>query len=238
MANIFRPAGGGSGGAPTTAPYITTAADATLSAEVAIPSLAASPDIKAAGGAGTSREFESGDSAPTFTSAPAATDVGVTTTSHLYVQATDTTERFAYYTWSASGAFDVRCKAVAALNAITGGPDFSLMVANTGRTDRVLVLQTLSATGLGLMKAFTYTGGTFTQRGSNITAVPNGAYVYYRIVRDGSNNVSFYFSLSGISWQLIATQAFTFTVGEIGFRFNNTAATDVRFYIDFLRTDV
>lgn len=226
--------------APRSSKLVTTASDGLLSAEVAIPGLAGSPDILASGGAGTSREFEAGDTSPTFTSAPAETDVGVTVLSRLYVRTTDTTERFAYYAWSPAGAaaFDARCKCSLALNAITGGPDLSVMVANTGRTDRALVLLGLSAVGFGTIKAFTYTASTFTQRGSNIVTIPNGADVYYRITRDGSNNVSFYFSLNGIAWQLIATQSFTFTVGEIGWRFNNSSATEVRFYIDWLRADV
>lgn len=224
--------------APTTAPYITTASNSVLSSEVIIPGMASSPDIQGSGGAGTSREFEAGDTAPTFTTAPAATDVGVTALSHLYVQTIDTTERFATYTWSASGAFDVRCKFAAALAAVTGGPDISLMVANTGRTDRVLVVCSFTLSGGLQPKAFTYTASTFTQRGANNMIQPVGAYVYTRMARDGSNNVSFYCSANGIAWQLIATQSFTFTVGEIGFRFNNTSSTDTRFYIDWLRTDV
>jgi hypothetical protein len=88
-------------------------------------------------------------------------------------------------------------------------------------------------------KAFTYTASTFTQRGSTITNFAAiGQFVYLRTTRDGSNNVSFWISASGIAWQLIATQAFTFTAGELGFRFNNTGSTDFRTYIDFLRTDV
>lgn len=48
------------GGAPTTAPYITTAADAGLSAEIVIPGLAASGDISGAGGGGIGEEYDTG----------------------------------------------------------------------------------------------------------------------------------------------------------------------------------
>lgn len=221
-------------GAPVNAAYLVTTADSSLSAEIVIPGQAASADIKGAAGAGTSREFESGDTAPTWSNTP-TTDIGTTFASHLYVQAADATLRFATYAWSPSGAFDARCK-INGIAGSTGSPYIGLMIGNSGHTDRVILLIQTTVSGFGAVKAFTFTSSAYTQRGATATTIPTAGPVWLRITRDGSNNVSFYFSSNGMIWQFIATQAFSFTVAELGFEFAPTNET--RLAIDWLRTDV
>jgi hypothetical protein len=223
----------GTAGAPTTAKYLTTAADGTLSAEVVIPGLAGSVDVQGTFGAGTAREFESGDTAPTWTpSSPATTDVGTTYASHLYIQSTDATERFGYYAWTpGSGAFQAIMRLEFGNRAGTGG-SLDFVIGDSANTSRVLIDVFFNARVMTIT-AYTYASSTFTQRGS--TWLNTGGPLLLIIARDGSNNISFWWSTDGKAWNAIATQSFTFTVAKIGVRSANAAHEAA---IDYIRTNV
>lgn len=231
-------AGGGSG-APTTAKYITTASDGTLSAEVVIPGLAGSPDIKGAGGAGTAEEFDSGASPLTWGSAPATEDVNTTILSHLYLKSTATGENLGTKAWSPAGAFDARCKVLLGNDSNANYCDIGLHIGESGNTSRLLIHQAVDVANLRAnIQANTYATGSYTQRGSTWLNMPLNGPIYFRITRDGSNNCSFYWSTNGFLWQLVATQSFTLTVANIGFRIDQGAATAAYYAVDWLRTDV
>ncbi len=229
-------ASGGSG-APTDAKYITSAANGSLSAEIVIPGMAGSPDVAGAAGAGTSREFESGDTAPTWSSAPNATDVGTTAASHLYVKNNATTELRGLYAWApGSGAFDARMKASIGSDVRDTGGAFGLLITDSGDSNRLLVEFEWSAAIA--ISAFTYASGTYTPRGASLTLGNGVNELYFRITRDGSNNCSFWVSPNGLAWKLIATQAFTLTIANIGFRSTGDATGITHAFVDWLRTSV
>jgi hypothetical protein len=211
------PAGGGGGGAPTDAPYVTTAADNDLSAEIVIPGLAASSDRAGVGGGSLALEFESGDTAPTWTAAPTTSTIGATFASHWYIASTDDTERYGYYDWSpGSGAFDARCKIEFAAATDTGSIDF--YIADSSNSNRIMLNLYIASRSTNLY-AYSY-AGSYVQRGSAWGVTPS---LYLRISRDGSNNVSFSWSVAGKLWIPIATVSFALTVDRIGVRSANGA---------------
>lgn len=229
--------GSGGGGAPTSAPYVTTAADATLSAEVVIPGLAASPDISGAGGAGTSDEYDTTTTGLTWSpSAPATVDSDTTIQSHLYIRVADTTERFGTKAWAPAGAFDARCKVALGMDG-----DFDhgigLLINDGTNANRIMLLfQYDPANDRQLVVAYTYAAGAYTQRG--VAQIYAGDEVYLRIVRDASNNVSWYWSRNGKLWQFITTVAFTLTVANLGVRTASASTTAFHAAVDWLRTSV
>ncbi len=219
------------GGAPTTTPYITTASDAGLSAEVAIPGLAASADIKGAGGAGTAEEYDTGTTGLSWTpSTPSTVDSNTTILSNLYVASTDGTERIGTKSWSPAGALDARIRVHCGASTVASGSagSFGLHIGDSGNNNRVLV----NTGGSNSIAALTYASSTYTQRGGSTTWIGS---VVLRITRDGSNNWSFYWSPDGVIWHFIATQALTFTVANIGYRSANAAHEAA---VDWLRTSV
>lgn len=227
-------------GAPTTSKYVTTAADGGLSAEVVIPGMAGNADIAGAAGAGVSYEFDSG-SLPTWTSAVAAEDINTTIKSYYYASVTDNTERLAYYAWSPAGgaAFDARAKMTGGINTALGF-NFGLLIMNSDNSVRAVIqiaYQLASAPYYTNVQAFTYASSTWTQRGVNWLVNPVSP-VYYRITRDGSNNLTFWYGADGIGWQAIAVQALTFTVARIGFRIAGAAASTAYLACDWLRANV
>lgn len=230
-------AGGGSG-APTTAKYVTTASDGTLSAEIVIPGLAGSASVAGVAGGGTAREFESGNTAPTWTpSDPNTVDVGSTRASHLYIKSTDATERLGLYSWSPAGAFDARCKIAVGSESAAASAGVGMIVTDSGNNNRLLLQLIEDDTNKRYMvQAYTYASSSYTQRGSNWICGVNE--IHLRIVRDGSNNASFYWSADGWAWQLIATQSLTLTVANIGVRISASGAITYYGFLDWLRTDV
>lgn len=234
------PAGGG--GAPTTAEYLTTASDGTLSAEVNIPGLAGSADISgAAGGGSPSNEFDS--STDPFTWAPSAPNThnaDTTILSHFYIKQTgDSTTRTGLISWAPAGAFDIRMKVSAGFDDLSSFFNIGLFVCNSSGNsgDGALLLFGLNSAGTPWkVHAYTMVGGTITQRGTTVTGLPSE--VYLRIARDGSNNNSFYVSCDGKLWVLIATQALTYTVASIGVRTNEGNSSAYYAAIDWLRTNV
>lgn len=243
-AMLFPVAQVGSSGAPTTTPYVTTAADAGLSAEVVIPGLAGSADIAGAAGAGTAHEFEAGDTAPSWSTAPDTTDVGTTVKSHLYAQVTTnpTTYRYGTFAWSPAGDFDIRCCLDIALNDYTTTPDWycGLLVQNSD--DSVMAMTRLRVHTFSAwtksVESFTYASSTWTQRGVSYTGMQACPKTYLRLKRV-SGTFSFYFSANGLQWVWIASQALTITVTKIGFiLYGDANITDATAIVDWLRTDV
>lgn len=228
-----------SGGAPISAPYVTTASDSALSAEVVIPGLAASADISGAGGGGISEEYDSTTTGLTWSpSAPTTVDSDTTVQSHLYIS-TDSTERFGTRAWAPAGAFDARCKLSVTTETINGlvAADFGLHIADSTNANRLLANLVADPGNQRWSAAmYTFAASAFTQRGA--TWLLDQSTIYARISRDGSNNVSFWLSDNGIVWQLVATVAFTLTVASIGYRVSASGALTFTGVSDWLRTDV
>lgn len=233
--------GAGAAGAPTTSKYITAAADAGLSAEIVIPGLAGSADVKGSGGAGASREFESGDTAPTWTSAPAASDVGTTVPSHLYALTTDATERFAYYDWSPAGDFDARCSIQIGFTLVSATPDgdFGLCIGNSDNSVRLVIFRRIHNFGGTVhgLYGYSYASSSYTDRGSLASGF-NGLNPAYLRIKRVSTTSSFYWSAGGIVWNFIGSTTQAITVAKIGFRFAGGASSEFYGICDWLRTDV
>jgi hypothetical protein len=229
---------GGGTGASTSNKYVTTAAATDLSAEVSIPGLAGAADIAGAGGAGVANEFDSGASPLSWSAAVDTENVNSTVKSHLYVQDNGAAETLGTYSWSPAGAFDIRCKLSlggevgTSASVITAG----LIVGDSAMNNRGLVgIHYSGSADQWQIQAYTYASSTYTQRGATNVIATN--FVYLRIVRDGSNNLSFYYSLDGITWLLVATQALTFTAAKAGIRLNPSSLT-VNIAVDWIRSDV
>lgn len=226
-------------GAPASAEILTTAANASMSAEVVIPGLAGSADIEGAAGGGLEREFDnSGGGSAGWTTSPLSEDFDTTVKSHWYVQFDNTTasEKIGAFGWTpGSGAFDARMKILAGtdLSVPTTSDGVGLIITDSGHNNRLALFAVLS----GVVRAFTYASASYTQRGTdktyNITEE-----LWLRIVRDGSNNCSFYYSRNGNIWHHINTVAFTLTVANIGLVVTTSSATDSYALVDWIRTDV
>lgn len=229
---------GGGGGAPTTSEYVTTASDGGLSAEVVIPGMAGSADIAGAGGAGTAEEFDGSDPI-TWSSNPDTFNCDSTIKSHYYVVDNDGSAKYGYVAWSPAGAFDARWRVFFGADH-TDANDFSIgvWIGDNTNTDGLVIGAgpNLAAPETFIYRAYTVSGGAFTQRGVNF-AIPGGS-AYLRITRDGSNNIRFYLSDNGLVWRLIATQNFSLTVARRGFRINSVSANNVYLACDWMRADV
>lgn len=231
--------GGAAGGAPTTALYVTTAADAGLSAEVVIPGLAGSPDIAGAGGGGISEEYDTATPGLTWDSTPTVVDSNTTLKSHLFVTHNANATITGLRTFSPAGAFDARAHISmgSGTAAIPNLPQVGLEVHNSDSSNRALVWAAIQASPYAQVafSCYTYASSSYTLRGSAVTTYGN--YFYVRLVRDGSNNISYYYSHDGKMWIGIVTFSFTMTVAKIGYRFS-TVAANTAFVSDWLRTNV
>ena len=200
-----------------------------------------SPDDPESFGGGVEEEFVSGASPFTWSVAVDSEDVAVSRKSHLKVKRTATnTETLGTMAWApgAAVAFDVRAKISFGSETAAGtNQDAGIHIGNSDNSSRLL-LQLISDSGTRSLSvaAFTYATGSYTQRGSTWSIGQNE--IYMRITRDGSNNVSFWFSKDGYAWTLIATQAFTFTPANLGFRMFTNGASTTNLFVDWLRTDV
>ena len=192
--------------------------------------------------------FEYGVIGAATYSAPNTTVTLITNTDYLMAAATITDTAISYqampqgfpgwFNWdpAPAGAFDARTKLLLG-NGVTNSASIGLHVGDSGNSNRLLMnFNSNPSTQNFNLAGYTYTGGTNTQRGSTWN-VP-GNEIYLRITRDGSNNCSFYFSVNGILWQLVATQSFTFTVANLGYRITQAAALTHECAADWLRTDV
>lgn len=228
----------GGGGAPTTSKYIVAASDGSLSNEIVIPGMAASGDIAGAGGAGVAHEFDSGGSPLTWSAAVDVENVHSTVLSHLYVEDNGASATIGTFAWAPAGAFDIRCKMSlgAELGTSAANPGAGLLVGDSALNNYVLAHFTFDGTSdLYRVGAYTFASSTLTQRGALPTVGVNS--IYLRIVRDGSNNNSIYFSADGITWLLIATQALTYTAAKAGIRLN-AASVVTKMAIDWIRANV
>jgi hypothetical protein len=229
---------GGGTGAPADPEYVATASNATLSAEVVIPGLAGHADRAGVGGAGVSYEFDSGVSPLTWSAAVDVENVDSTVPSHLYIQDNGAAETLGTYAWSPAGAFDIRCKISLGgeVGTSANAPAAGLIVGDSAMNNRCLALLTYDGTNdRYFVNCFTYAASTYTQRGASQLYSPG--CVYLRIVRDGSNNNSFYWSCDGLMWLLIATQALTYTCAKAGLRVSpNSLVANIA--VDWIRSDV
>ena len=112
-----------------------------------------------------------------------------------------------------------------------------LIVGDSAMNNRVLCqLEFAGATDRFQVSAYTYAGSYIT-RGAVQTGM--GSVIYLRIVRDGSNNNSFYYSSNGLNWLLIATQSLTYTAAKAGLRFDpSPSAVTTNAAIDWIGSDV
>ncbi len=208
-----------------------------------IPFFAADPNIKGAGGAGVSEEYDSGTSGLTWGSAPAVEDVNTTVLSHLYIKSTTTGVILGTKSWvPGAGAFDIRSKFLLGSDITSGAySSIGLHVGDSGDNNRLLVFIKWDSASPSVpltIGAYTYTASTLTQRGASWGLSGNNGPIYTHIARDGSNNCSFYFSVNGIDWQLIATQSFSITVADRGYRIDQSNAAAAYYIVDWQRTSV
>jgi hypothetical protein len=224
------------------AEYVTTASSGDLTNEVVIPGLAGSADISGAGGAGTSEEYDTGTTGLSWNpSSPNTENSDTTVKSYLYLKSTDNVVRLGSKSWSpGSGAFDVRAKVELGPQTAATFCAIGLIVTDTATVDSgagaMIRLSMEPGSAFYQIIAFTLSAGSYTQRGSGWQNVGNS--IYLRISRDGSNNISFWFSYTGIAWQLIATQSHTVTVSKLGYRIGAAGTVTFEAYVDWLRTDV
>lgn len=223
-----------SAGAPTNAKYITSESNGSLSAEIAIPPLALNHNQPGwpSGFAGILEEYSTSSTGLTWSASnPATHNSNSTAPHHLYVNATDSATRFGTRAWAPSAAFDARCHL--SLGGI-GGWSGGLWVGDTTGSAGVLLAFSLINTGPNAA-AYTVASSSLTQRGGTWTIGNNALFL--RISRDGSNNVTHYWSHDGILWTTIATTSFSFTPAAIGYRVSTGAGNQVMIS-DWLRTDV
>lgn len=224
------------GAAPSTPKFITSAAHSGLSAEIVVPGLAGDGDISGIGGGGTSEEYDTATTGLTWSpSDPDTVNSNTARPSYLYIKSVDSTERFGTKAWSPAGAFDVRAKVSFGSHDGSTEVSLGLIVMDSDNSNRVVTLLN-NVTAQFRVMAFTYAASTYSQRGTSWLYGAN--QVYLRVTRDGSNNVSFWFGSDNYSWQLVATQSFTFTPTKVGFRTGPGGSVTMEGYVDWLRTDV
>lgn len=225
--------------APKTAKYVTTAADGTLSAEVVIPGMAGHADILGAAAGGISEDYDTVTTGLTWDVAPATEDSNTTVKSHLYLVKSTTSTSLGVRAWTpGAGAFDARTKIAIGTDATTGSGEIGLYIQNSDASVRAVIRYWADTTNnRNAFDVFTYASSSYTQRGATIYTVGNPA-VYLRITRDGSNNLTFWYSMNGILWQKYVTQALTLTVSHVGYYFNQDGGSTIIYAIsDWLRTD-
>ncbi len=217
------------GGAPTAAPYVTTAADAGLSAEVVIPGLAGSPDIPAGGG--SDDEFDATDTSDPMTGwttlgTPTAHDINSTVKSHYYVKlnATAGEHLTGIYKASPSTPFAMKAKLTAAnIQANYNGAGIFIAEASPGKID-ALNCSYNEGYKINLTQWSSPTGSA----GSVANAVQPGGImpVYFLIVAASSTDVSYYWSPDGILWRTVAVARNPgFTIGAVGLYVNPVNST-------------
>lgn len=197
------------------------------------------------GGAGTSEEWSTITTGLTWApSAPTTVDSHTTIADHLYISnQADTTVRLGTKNWTPTGAaaYDARLGGVViasdtSVAAVTG--TFGLHIGDSGNNNRTLIMvrYTFDASAQTI-EAYTYASATYTQRGATVNTSA-GERIYLRSTRDASNNVSFYWSLNGMLWNFIATQALTYTVANIGIFASGNATAGFQAACDWMRTSV
>jgi hypothetical protein len=230
-----------SGGAPTDAKYVTTAANSTLSAEVAIPGLAGSADISGSGGGGgISNEFDSGASPFTWSTTLTAESVN-TIKSHWYGKLdTSGVRTKGKIAWTPTGAFDLRAKLSIGSNAaaVSSGNYNSIIALTVFATNDEFAIGISTEYGNNRLSVYAYTiiGGSWVQRGPLMPVGTN--YIYLRITRDASNNWAWYWSSDGIVWVLVATLSQSATITHSGLTIETNANAKCECTCDWLRANV
>lgn len=226
------------GGAPTTAKYVTSASDGTLSAEIVIPGMAGSADIASGGGADDEFDQNTSGTPSGWTAFNSPDTVNTNAVrSHLYIKANAASgdNIKAIYKACPTIPFTVTCKM----------SDYFIKANYTGAG---LILLDSTPTKLLTLGAATNVnerfGGT---NWTNKTTVSGGAgtdYVctpwpnaYLRFVVNSSSNVDLYVSRGGRVWRSLGT-AFNpgFTVANVGLYVNSNNASDAgEAYFDWIR---
>jgi hypothetical protein len=203
--------------------YLLVESNENLTEGVIIPGLAGSADIAGQNGAGTSEEYDTASHGLSWSATPSVVDSNTTIKSHLYIKTIDSTPCLGAKSWNPAGAFDARCK------ISFGNGDFHFGIYDSTWTNGFRW-----AIGVGSNKHDLY--AQYSSSGTTKASL-TGTFlytIYLRLKRDGSNNITWYFSDNGIAWYLFAIQSYTFTAEKIGFRM----ALAGEYYVDWLRTDV
>lgn len=241
-------AAGGSG-APTTAKYLTTAADAGLSAEIVIPGLAGSPDKLPTSPSAGDDEFDTTDTTDPMTG---WTTLGILdglninshTLSHLYLKkAANANTRVDGIYKAATVPFTITAK----VSAHTVRADYSragifIGAATPGDIETCgLVHSGIHYQGEVLdMAAPTTLTATIAAVSFFATSAVGAARAlpwYFRIIVASSTDVTYQISYDGVFWySLIANRNPGFTVGSAGLFVNpQNGTTDVEAIFDWVR---
>ena len=230
---------GAAAGAPTESEYITSASHASLSAEVVIPGLAGHADRLGIGGGGTGdKEFD--DSADPFTwgTAPDTHDSDTTIPSHLYLKQTANDTRTGTSAWAPSGAYTLIAKLSMGVDAYATSCNAKLLITDGTNIATIngfgvqLAVQTTANAPMRIVSV-TYAAGTPTNR---TTIEFRSNEVYIKLVHDGSNNLSVYFSSNGLVWWHMSTNAVTFTPSQIMIALVGAASQVLHLAVDYIRT--
>lgn len=221
---------GGGGGAPTTSQYVTTASDATLTAEVAIPGLAASPDRLAAFGSTISEDYDSGSSGLTWSTAPDTEDVNTTAKSHLYIADNSASAIFGLRSFApGAAAFDARMHIAIESDGISGKPGVGMIFFDSGESDLVMYL--LYVDNYSSIRLGTYQGSGYTATTSvTFTQPPR----YIRVTRDASTGWAFWYSTDGLAWVKHSIMTKSLTVAKIGLRVQ-PGSNNLKYWSDWFR---
>lgn len=239
---VTGPFGAGGSGAPTTAKYVTSAADGTLSAEIVIPGMAGSADIAAGGG--SDDEFDTTDSSDPMTGwttlgAPTSHTMNSTVLSHYYVKksATGTLGTHGIYKASPSTPFTMTAKlSDSTVRNIDHGAGIFVGETSPGKMAS-LYLAASSGTLKYAFTAATWTNPTTFNATVTTLDQPKTAPVYLRIVASSSTNVAYYWSHGGHVWTLLsASHNPSFTIGSVGLLIVQDNATyDLEATFDWVR---
>lgn len=219
--------GGGGSGAPTSAKYVTTASDGTLTAEVVIPGLAGSADIPVGGG--SDDEFDSTSlGAYTTIGSPTTMDSNTTVKSHLYIKHSSASPANEGIYLAKSTPFTVVAKvAGSTVKGTAPAPILGIMESTSGK------VEFLRHGWRDASNAYVYSVSTQTTPTTSYTNVVPGATpgvtipqpVYLKIVATSSTNVSYYISGDGNVWTAVSTgrnPGFTIAGAFLGLASNAT----------------
>lgn len=230
------------GGAPSTAPYITTAIDAGLSAEVVIPGLAGSPDIRVA--ATDDDEFDSTDTSDpmagwTTLGSPTSHNTNSTAKSHYYVSKTATAGPATHGIYKAkSPTFTVTAKL--ADMTLNGNDNCAGIFVGEASPGKMLIAGVYYNSGVSTKRQILGQIWTNPTTYSSTVATIDGPHeppIYLRAVVTASTNISTYYSVNGFVWRTIASATNpSFTVGSAGlYMLQNNASYDMEALFDWVR---
>lgn len=195
-------AAAGGGGAPTTVPYVTTVADAGLSAEIVIPGLAGSPDIAVAGA--NNDEFDSFSGYTTL----GTLDVANVTDfkSHIHLKRTEAGVAYnGIYKAAPSTPFTVTAHLVSAY--LTGAHHSTGIFLYDGT--KIASIDVDTTVGFGMFACdlrlwtnrttfSTAVGGTLVTSTSTSTYFPPPRFI--RCVVTSASSIASYWSMDGFIW--------------------------------------